>query len=67
MHAEPPSHRLDLDSAALAHFMPMHLLLDNEGRAISFGPTLARVLNGQAHRRVPSSKIFSRSARPVGQ
>ncbi|MBL9050134.1 MAG: GGDEF domain-containing protein [Tabrizicola sp.] len=44
MHAELPVHRLDLDSSDLAQFMPMHLLLDGEGRALSFGPTLARVL-----------------------
>ena len=30
--------------AGLARFMPMHLLLDPEGRVISAGPTLLRVL-----------------------
>lgn len=48
MHAELPGHRLELDSAELAQFMPMHLLLDGEGRALSFGPTLARVLQDMA-------------------
>ena len=33
--------------AGLARFMPMHLLLDPEGRVISAGPTLLRVLAGQ--------------------
>ncbi|MBL9062602.1 MAG: GGDEF domain-containing protein [Tabrizicola sp.] len=28
--------------------MPMHLLMDGEGRALSYGPTLARVLGGDA-------------------
>jgi diguanylate cyclase (GGDEF)-like protein len=54
MHADLPSHRTDLDSAALAHFMPMHLLLDGEGRALSFGPTLARVLQDTA---VPGARF----------
>lgn len=35
-----------LGSAALAHFMPMHLLLDADGRVLSAGPTLQRVLAG---------------------
>ncbi|MGL4236415.1 diguanylate cyclase [Tabrizicola sp.] len=48
MHAELPGHRLDLDTRTLAHFMPMHLLLDSDGRALSFGPTLARVLQDDA-------------------
>ena len=48
MHAGRPDHRIDLDSVALAHFMPMHLLMDGEGRALSYGPTLARVLGGDA-------------------
>ncbi len=48
MHADRPGHRIDLDSSALAHFMPMHLLMDGEGRALSYGPTLARVLGGHA-------------------
>jgi diguanylate cyclase (GGDEF)-like protein len=48
MHAERPDHRIDLDSATLAHFMPMHLLLDGDGRALSYGPTLARVLQAEA-------------------
>lgn len=54
MHAGRPDHRIDLDSTALAHFMPMHLLLDGEGRALSFGPTLARVLGGDA---MPGSRF----------
>ena len=54
MHADRPDHRIALDSAALSHFMPMHLLLDGEGRALSFGPTLARVLRGDA---VPGARF----------
>lgn len=40
--------RIDLCAGALARFMPMFLLLDSDGRALSFGPTLARVLQGAA-------------------
>jgi diguanylate cyclase (GGDEF)-like protein len=54
MHADLPGHQLDLDTAALAQFMPMHLLLDGEGRALSFGPTLARVLQDRA---VPGARF----------
>lgn len=54
MHAELPQHRVELDSAALSHFMPMHLLLDSDGRAVSYGPTLARVLQGDA---VPGARF----------
>ena len=48
MHAEFPGQHIDLDSAALGHFMPMHLLLDSDGRALSYGPTLERVLQEDA-------------------
>jgi diguanylate cyclase (GGDEF)-like protein len=48
MHAELPGHRLEIDCSALAGFMPMHLLLDGQGRAISYGPTLERVLQDNA-------------------
>ncbi|MCU0903049.1 MAG: GGDEF domain-containing protein [Tabrizicola sp.] len=48
MLVNPVGHRLDLDCTLLARFMPMHLLLDAEGRALGFGPTLARVLQGAA-------------------
>lgn len=48
MHAERPDYRIPLDSTSLAHFMPMHLLLDSDGRALSYGPTLARVLQDDA-------------------
>jgi diguanylate cyclase (GGDEF)-like protein len=48
MHADHPDHVFELDSATLAHFMPMHLLLDSEGRALRFGPTLERVLQDEA-------------------
>jgi diguanylate cyclase (GGDEF)-like protein len=48
MHAGHPAHQVDLDASALAHFMPMHLLLDSDGRAVSYGPTLARVLQAGA-------------------
>ncbi|MES2540785.1 MAG: GGDEF domain-containing protein [Pseudomonadota bacterium] len=46
--------RIELDGAALAQFMPMHLLLDGEGRALSFGPTLAQVLQANA---VPGARF----------
>ena len=36
-----------LDMAALAAFMPMHVLLDDSDRVVSAGPTLMRVLEGQ--------------------
>lgn len=32
----------------LSRFMPMHLLLDREGRVLGAGPTLKRMLQGQA-------------------
>ena len=48
MQADRPDQRIEMDSGALAHFMPMHLLLDSEGRALSYGPTLARVLQDAA-------------------
>jgi diguanylate cyclase (GGDEF)-like protein len=43
-----PCQPLTLDADALSRFMPMHLLLDAEGRVITTGPTLSRVLQGQA-------------------
>ena len=46
--------RIVLDGATLAQFMPMHLLLDGEGRALSFGPTLAQVLQANA---VPGARF----------
>lgn len=49
-----PEDRIELDGAAAAQFMPMHLLLDAEGRAISYGPTLARVLQPGA---VPGARF----------
>jgi diguanylate cyclase (GGDEF)-like protein len=39
---------LDLDTGALARFMPMYLLLDASGRVLAAGPTLARILQGAA-------------------
>lgn len=54
MHAGRPEHPVTLDSATLAQFMPMHLLLDGEGRALSYGPTLARVLQDDA---VPGARF----------
>ncbi len=42
----PPIPSVALDSALLARFMPMHLLLDAQGKVISTGPTLARMLQG---------------------
>jgi diguanylate cyclase (GGDEF)-like protein len=54
MHAEFTGHRLDLDATVLARFMPMHLILDADGRALSFGPTLARVLQDDA---VPGARF----------
>ena len=52
--AAPTGPWLELDGATLARFMPMHLLTDAEGRALSFGPTLARVLHGAA---VPGARF----------
>lgn len=54
MHAGRPEHPVTLNSATLAQFMPMHLLLDGEGRALSCGPTLARVLQEDA---VPGARF----------
>lgn len=54
MQAEVPSHRIEMDSAALARFMPMHLLMDGEGRAVSYGPTLMQVLRQAA---VPGARF----------
>lgn len=54
MHAGRPDHRIDLDCTALSQFMPMHLLLDSEGRVLNFGPTLARVLQDDA---VPGARF----------
>ena len=54
MHAGRPEHPVTLDSATLAQFMPMHLLLDGDGRALSYGPTLARVLQDDA---VPGARF----------
>ena len=34
------------EQAMLARFMPMHLLLDREGRVLGAGPTLRRMLQG---------------------
>jgi diguanylate cyclase (GGDEF)-like protein len=48
MQAPRAGQGIELDSAALAQFMPMHLLLDAEGRALGFGPTLAKLLQGDA-------------------
>jgi diguanylate cyclase (GGDEF)-like protein len=47
MQQSIPHHPLTIDTAVLSRFMPMHLLLDQEGRVISAGPTLKRVLQGQ--------------------
>jgi diguanylate cyclase (GGDEF)-like protein len=43
----PSQHVLTVDTAVLSRFMPMHLLLDAEGRVLSAGPTLVRVLQRQ--------------------
>jgi diguanylate cyclase (GGDEF)-like protein len=48
MQADVPAHRIELDTTALARFMPMHLLLDKAGRAVSYGPTLTQVLREAA-------------------
>lgn len=48
MRADISGFRLKLDSMTLARFMPMHLLLGADGCALSFGPTLAQVLQGDA-------------------
>ena len=54
MQAEVPAHRIEMDSAALARFMPMHLLLDRDGLALGYGPTLAQVLRDAA---VPGARF----------
>ncbi len=38
---------IGFSQAALARFMPLHLLLDEAGRVVSAGPTLLRVLEGE--------------------
>jgi len=38
---------VNIGLAGLSHFMPMHLLMDRDGRVISAGTTLTRVLAGQ--------------------
>jgi diguanylate cyclase (GGDEF)-like protein len=48
MRADVTGFRLKLDSMTLARFMPMHLLLDADGCALSYGPTLALVLQDDA-------------------
>jgi diguanylate cyclase (GGDEF)-like protein len=48
MRADISGFRLKLDSMTLARFMPMHLLLDADGCALSYGPTLALVLQDDA-------------------
>ena len=54
MQVDHPGHRIEMDSAALARFMPMHLLLDSGGRALGYGPTLALVLGDAA---VPGARF----------
>jgi diguanylate cyclase (GGDEF)-like protein len=54
MQAAVPSPVIAMDAEALSRFMPMHLLLDASGCAVSYGPTLARVLQGQA---VPGARF----------
>jgi diguanylate cyclase (GGDEF)-like protein len=46
MDTRPVQLTCTMTNAALARFMPMHLLLDRDERVISLGPTLARVLGG---------------------
>ncbi|MDK2774791.1 diguanylate cyclase [Tabrizicola sp.] len=48
MRADVTGFRLKMDSMTLARFMPMHLLLDADGCALSYGPTLALVLQDDA-------------------
>lgn len=43
-----PELRIELDVTTAAQFMPMHLVLDERGRVLSVGPTLARVLGPAA-------------------
>ncbi len=43
-----PAPDITIDLAGLAGFMPLHLLMDGEGRVLSAGPTLLRVLDGEA-------------------
>lgn len=46
MTADGARREIHLDDEALGRFMPMHLLLDPEGRVVSAGATLMRVLAG---------------------
>jgi diguanylate cyclase (GGDEF)-like protein len=46
MIAAAPGPVCALPPEGLSRFMPMHLMLDPEGRVLSLGPTLARVLEG---------------------
>lgn len=46
MGATCTSTEVVIGAAALARFMPMHLILDGDGRIIGVGPTLQRVLGG---------------------
>jgi len=39
---------ISIGGETLARFMPMHLLLDGEGRIVAAGPTLQRVLGGKS-------------------
>lgn len=48
MRPDRTGSRLKIDSMTLTRFMPMHLLLDADGCALSFGPTLAKILEGEA-------------------
>lgn len=53
-----PCVSLTLDADTLSRFMPMFLLLDVEGRVITAGPTLYRVLQGQARPGVRFEDLF---------
>jgi diguanylate cyclase (GGDEF)-like protein len=58
MGAETNAFRLKIDSVTLARFMPMHLLLDAEGHALSYGPTLAQVLQDSARLAARFEELF---------
>jgi diguanylate cyclase (GGDEF)-like protein len=65
METRPVQPSCVLPTSALARFMPMHLLLDRDGRVISLGPTLAKVLGGPKIAGASFSDLFDVRA-PAG-
>ena len=44
----PMNHSATLSRAALSQLMPLHVMLDGAGTIIGYGPTLAKLLEGQS-------------------